>query len=91
VFGAIYWWMVKIGMALAGLLAGFLLRASGFDVALESAQPERTLLLLRVFDVMIPSMTSGIALAVMYRYEISESQAHEIRVELERRRGRLKT
>ena len=36
VFGAIYWWMVKIGMALAGLLAGFLLDASGFEVALQT-------------------------------------------------------
>jgi GPH family glycoside/pentoside/hexuronide:cation symporter len=88
-FGAIYWWMVKVGMALAGLLAGFLLKASGFDVALESAQPQRTLLLLRLFDVVIPSITSAIALAIMYRYEISESRAREIRVELEQRRGKL--
>ena len=35
VFGAIYWWMVKVGMALAGLLTGIMLKASGFDVALR--------------------------------------------------------
>jgi GPH family glycoside/pentoside/hexuronide:cation symporter len=88
-FGAIYWWMVKVGMALAGLMAGFLLKASGFDVALESGQSDQTLLLLRLFDVVIPIVTSLIALAIMYRYSISESQAHEIRVELENRRGKL--
>ena len=35
-FGAIYWWMVKIGMSVAGLLTGLMLNASGFDVALGS-------------------------------------------------------
>ena len=29
-FGAIYWWMVKVGLALAGLLTGYLLAWSGF-------------------------------------------------------------
>ncbi|NIV45510.1 MAG: MFS transporter, partial [Gammaproteobacteria bacterium] len=64
VFGAIYWWMVKIGMALAGLLTGIMLNASGFDVELE-AQPEKTLFLLRVFDVGVPLVTSAIAIAIM--------------------------
>ncbi len=89
VFGAIYWWMVKVGMALAGLLAGFLLKASGFDVALETAQSDSTLLMLRLFDVAIPIVSSCLALAIMYRYEISESRAHEIREQLEQRRGKL--
>jgi GPH family glycoside/pentoside/hexuronide:cation symporter len=88
VFGAIYWWMVKIGMALAGLLTGVMLNASGFDVGLD-AQPETTLFLLRLFDVGVPLVTSAIALAVMLTYPISEERAYEIRAELERRRGRL--
>ena len=41
VFGAIYWWMVKVGMALAGLLSGVMLKASGFDVALATAQIDK--------------------------------------------------
>ena len=81
--------MVKVGMALAGLLAGFLLKASGFDVALETAQSDSTLLMLRLFDVAIPIVSSCLALAIMYRYEISESRAHEIREQLEQRRGKL--
>ncbi len=88
IFGAIYWWMVKVGMALAGLLAGILLKASGFDVELKADQTEHTLFLLRVFDVVIPIVTSSVALAIMYRYKISESKANEIRAELERRRGK---
>ena len=88
VFGAIYWWMVKVGMALAGVLTGVLLKVSGFDVALESNQPEQTLFLLRIFDVGIPIITSAIALLIMMSYSITEEKAHEIRGELERRRGK---
>ena len=88
VFGAIYWWMVKIGMALAGLLTGIMLNASGFAVELE-AQAEQTLFLLKVFDVGVPLVTSAIAIVVMLTYPISERRAYEIRAELERRRGRL--
>ena len=87
-FGAIYWWMVKIGMALAGLLTGIMLNASGFSVDLK-AQPEATLFLLRVFDVGVPLVTSALAILVMSTYQISEGRAYEIRAELERRRGKL--
>ena len=77
--------MVKIGMALAGMLTGILLNASGFAVELE-AQTRETLFLLRVFDVGVPLVTSAIAIAVMARYPITEQRAYEIRDELERRR-----
>ena len=89
VFGAIYWWMVKIGMALAGLLTGVMLNVSGFDVALEGAQSERTLFLLRIFDVGVPLVTSAVAILIMTTYKITEEKAYEIRAELERRRGKL--
>jgi GPH family glycoside/pentoside/hexuronide:cation symporter len=86
VFGAIYWWMVKIGMALAGMLTGVMLNASGFAVELGS-QAQETLLRLRVFDVGVPLITSALAIAVMARYPITEQRAYEIRDELQRRRG----
>ncbi|HPP55501.1 MAG TPA: MFS transporter [Anaerohalosphaeraceae bacterium] len=87
-FGAIYWWMVKVGMSAAGLLAGILLRLSGFDVNLGAAQPEAALFWLRVFDVGIPLATSALAMAVIYTYEIDETRANEIRQILEKRRGK---
>jgi GPH family glycoside/pentoside/hexuronide:cation symporter len=89
VFGAIYWWMVKVGMALAGLLTGVLLKVSGFDVALGAGQADKTLFLLRVFDVGIPIITSAVALGIIATYAITEEKAHEIRRELEDRRGKV--
>ena len=88
VFGAIYWWMVKVGMALAGLLTGVMLNASGFAVDLQGPQSEATLLWLRLFDVGVPLVTSAIALWIIYTYEITEARAHEIRGVLEERRGK---
>ena len=94
IFGAIYWWMVKVGMALAGLLGGVLLKASGFitppqDATEPVVQTAESMFYLRLFDVVIPIITSGIALAIMWRYEISEMRAKEIRAELEERRGKV--
>jgi GPH family glycoside/pentoside/hexuronide:cation symporter len=89
VFGAIYWWMVKVGMALAGLLTGILLKVSGFDVALGAAQSEKTLLLIRLFDVGIPIITSLAALWIIATYKLTENKVYEIRTELENRRGKV--
>lgn len=94
VYGAIYWWMVKVGMALAGLIGGYLLVGSGFitpepDAMKPVVQTASTMWYLRVFDVFIPILTSIAALLIMSTYEISESRAHEIRSELEKRRGKL--
>lgn len=87
-FGSIFWWVVKLGMALALALSGLLLNVTGFDVALEGAQAERTLLLMRVFDIAIPMITSGIAIWIIATYRLTEEKAQEVRSELERRRAR---
>jgi GPH family glycoside/pentoside/hexuronide:cation symporter len=87
-FGSIYWWMVKIGMSLAALIAGFLLNATGFDVQLAGEQSASTLLLLKVFDVGVPIMTSAIAILSVLTFSITEEKAHQVRLELERRRGK---
>jgi GPH family glycoside/pentoside/hexuronide:cation symporter len=88
VYGAIFWWMVKVGMALAGLLFGVMLKASGFDVALGAEQSSQTLLWLRMFDVGVPLLSSALAIAIIATYEINEAQAHATRSELEQRRGK---
>ncbi len=89
VFGAIYWWMVKVGMALAGLLTGILLKVSGFDVALGAAQSEETLFLIRIFDVGIPIVTSLAALWIIATYKLTEAKVYDIRTQLEDRRGKV--
>ena len=86
-FGSIFWWVVKLGMAAALLGGGFLLNATGFDVALGGAQTEGTLLALRLLDVFIPAVSSLVAIWVVARYPITEEVAGEVRAKLEARRG----
>ena len=86
-FGSIYWWVVKLGMAAALALGGFLLNGTGFDVALGGDQSAQTLLLMRLFDVFIPLVASGLAIWFVATYPITEEFAHGVRQQLEERRG----
>ncbi len=86
-FGAVYWWVVKLGMAAALAGGGFLLNATGFDVDLGGNQSARTITLMRLFDAFIPFATSGLAIWAIARYPITEAAAHETRAVLEARRG----
>jgi GPH family glycoside/pentoside/hexuronide:cation symporter len=87
-FGSIFWWMVKLGMSVALVAGGYLLNATGFDVALEGAQSAQTIILIRIFDMGIPIVASAIAIWAVARFPITEERAHQIRFELEQRRGK---
>ena len=86
-FGSIYWWVVKLGMAAALAAGGFLLNATGFDVALGGAQSDQTLFLMRLFDVVVPLVASAIAIWMIAKYPISEQKAYQIRAQLEQRKA----
>ena len=86
-YGAIFWWVVKLGMAAALGAGGFLLNATGFDVDLGGEQSERTLFLMRVADVTVPLVASLLAMLLIANYGINEAKAREIRATLEERRG----
>jgi GPH family glycoside/pentoside/hexuronide:cation symporter len=87
-YGSIFWWVVKLGMTAALAGSGFLLNWTGFDVALEGNQSERTLLLLRLSDVLIPILTSLLAIWAVWTLGIDQKTAEATRAELEARRGR---
>jgi GPH family glycoside/pentoside/hexuronide:cation symporter len=86
-YGSIFWWVVKLGMAAALAGGGFLLNATGFDVALEGNQSERTIVLMRLFDAFVPCAASGIAIWAIATFSITEEKVHEVRLTLEARRG----
>ncbi len=87
-YGSIFWWMVKLGLSAALAGSGYLLNATGFDVALEGHQDPRAITLLRIFDAGIPMLTSAIAIWAVATFPITEEKAREVREVLERRRGR---
>jgi GPH family glycoside/pentoside/hexuronide:cation symporter len=87
-FGSIFWWVVKLGMSAALAGGGFLLNASGFDVALEGNQTDSAIFFMRLFDAGVPIITSAIAIWAVATFPITEKKAREVREELERRRGK---
>jgi GPH family glycoside/pentoside/hexuronide:cation symporter len=87
-FGAVYWWMVKLGMSLAMFLSGVILSTIGFDGNVQ-VQSEHTITMLRLADIIVPSLAGIIAIWVMWNYDITEKRAREIRNTLVERRGEL--
>ena len=87
-YGAIYWWMVKLGQAIALVLGGLILKIVGFDPN-ETQQTLETMNNLRIADIVIPSLTAALAVLVMWKYNLSEERAREIKKELIERRGEL--
>ena len=92
IFGAIYWWMVKFGFAIAGGLSGIILSVVGFDpeafaapIAIGEVWPGMTGL--RLFFSGLPILGTTIAILVMRTYSIDEERANEIRAQLEARKA----
>ena len=85
IFGAIYWWMVKFGFAIAGGLSGTILTVIGFNSGAMD-QPEGAITGLRLFFSGLPILGTLIAMWVMSDYDVTEEKANEIRAQLEERK-----
>ena len=88
-FGAVYWWMVKLGTALALLTSGAVLNLAGFDVD-ATVQSVDTITSLRIADIVIPVIMGIFAVLIMWKYDVTEKKAHEIREALIARRGKVR-
>ena len=86
-YGSIFWWVVKLGQSVAIFGGGLLLVWTGFDVELGSNQTPEAIRLMRLCDAFIPAAASAIAIWAVATYPISEEKAHDIRKQLEARRG----
>lgn len=82
IFGAIYWWMVKVGFAVAGMLSGIILTYVGFDASLTT-QPEGALDGLRFFFSAIPIFGTTVAIIMMYSYDLTKEKAENIRTQIQ--------
>jgi len=60
----------------------------GFDqnAAIQTAD---TITNLRLADIFVPAITAGLAILVMWKYDLTEEKARKIKDELVRRRGEL--
>jgi len=87
-FGAVYWWMVKLGTAMALLMSGAVLNWVGFDQNATVQAPE-AITNLRIADISIPIITGILAIIIIWKYDVTELKAHEIREALKVRRAEI--
>jgi GPH family glycoside/pentoside/hexuronide:cation symporter len=79
---SVFWWFMKMGMALAYFAAGVLIHSSGFDEKI-AAQTQSTLLLLRVYEIGLPITLCLLSFLLIRLYPISEARAYETKQKLE--------
>jgi GPH family glycoside/pentoside/hexuronide:cation symporter len=87
IFGAIYWWMVKFGFAIAGLASGAILSLIGFNAAAE-VQTDEAILGLRLFFSGLPILATSVAMIIMKDYDITEEKANKISAQLKQRKSK---
>ena len=87
IFGAIYWWMVKLGFAVAGLLSGAIMAFVAFTPG-AAVQPAGAVDGLRLFYSGVPILGTLLAMWFMRDYDLDEARAMEVHAELERRKAR---
>ena len=81
-FGAIYWWMVKFGFAIAGLLSGVFMAWVGFTPD-AATQPEGAVTGMRMFYSGFPILGTLLAMWIMKDYDLTEEKAMAIKAQLD--------
>lgn len=87
-FSACSSWIMKASSALTMFLSGIVLNATGFD-AQKAQQSAETVTNIRLSLAAIPSVGLAIALVMVLLYPLTRERMHEIRLQLETRRGRV--
>lgn len=82
VYGAIYAWLLKGGIAIALLIANLILEITGFDVAKGAVQSPETLFWLRVLFAFLPAGAIAVSVLLLLRYPLDEAKMMEIQRQL---------
>ncbi|SEP83743.1 glycoside/pentoside/hexuronide:cation symporter, GPH family [Hyunsoonleella jejuensis] len=86
IFGAIYWWMVKVGFAIAGGLSGIIIAIVGFNPDLATVDQQTAVDGLHAFFCFFPMAGTLFAMYIMHDYDVTEERANVIRAELNKRK-----
>jgi GPH family glycoside/pentoside/hexuronide:cation symporter len=84
-YGAVYAWVRKTGLALSVFFSGVMLVIIGFDASLGGAQSPATMLAMRLLFTLVPVAAIIASLVLLARYPLDEARMGEIRAALDRR------
>ena len=79
IFGAIYWWMVKVGYGIAGALSGLIIVIVGFNPDLATVDQQSAVDGLHAFFCFFPMAGTIAAMFVMRNYSVTEQKAANIK------------
>ena len=86
--GAIYWWMVKFGFGIAGLMSGVIMASVGFEQG-AATQTESAMTGMRLFYTLLPIVGTLLAIWVMSSYDLTEEKSNEVRIALAERKENI--
>ena len=89
IFGAIYWWMVKVGFGIAGALSGIIITTVGFNPDLATLDQQSAVDGLHAFFCFFPMGGTIIAMLVMKNYGITEEKAKKIKEIIAKRKSEI--
>jgi len=83
-FGAMYAWVTKAGLAGTLILSGVMLNLSGYSTSMIFRyQSSDTILSMRQMYMIVPAISAIIAFLIMLSTPISEKQMHQVRAKLD--------
>ena len=88
IFGAIYWWMVKVGYAIAGAFSGLIIWLVGFNSDLAATEQAGAVDGLHAFFCFFPMLGTLAAMYIMKDYNVTEERANEIRAAIAAKKGK---
>jgi GPH family glycoside/pentoside/hexuronide:cation symporter len=86
-FGAMYGWVLKAGLALCVGLSGFMLVATGFDVDIGPVQHPSTLLWMRILFTFTTAAAIVLTVFLVIRFPLNAAKMAEVRATLDARRA----
>lgn len=87
-FSACQSWISKVGIALGVGASGWILQFTGFDAKLDVQSPD-AIFMIRILLSSLPVVGLVIALIAILRFPLTEARMHDIRTQLEARRGQV--
>jgi GPH family glycoside/pentoside/hexuronide:cation symporter len=86
VYFAVYNWWWKVGVSIASILSGYLLKVTGFIEGLGT-QTESTMFWIRAFEIGLPSLLCLGGIGLLLGYPLTEARAYEVKALLDERKA----
>lgn len=86
-YGAVFSWTFKVGVALSSFVGGAILVAIGFNAEFKGNQSEATLLWMRLLFAFVPAVFILAGYLIFRSYDLTNARMEAVRVELDQRRA----